>query len=395
MQNSRQIRMNLARINGICAFLMLLAVLTFPTTSLAQQNDNLPTPLPEDFDQDEMWVEIDGQVYGARPDDLGPIGGRTGYQRVITEGDYHVADRQDLIDALDQAQPGEIVFVEPDAEIDLTVWVHIEDFVLEVPEGVTLASNRGQDGAPGALIYSDTFDTAPLIRATGKNVRITGLRLRGPDPKRRMDLHRASFRDGRGRDFYYSFPTSRGISAQHDSLEVDNCELWGFSHSAIRLGAGSDHSIHHNHIHHNQRHGLGYGVSLDQAAVDIEYNLFDWNRHSIAGTGSPPSGYAARHNIVLSNANGHLLDMHGGRDRDDGTDIAGTWMEFENNTLVNTQQGAIVIRGEPEEGAIITRNWFHNEATGDDAIRSEGRTQVRSNVYGIPPQKKREEYGFE
>lgn len=387
--------MDFTRFYWIRVLLLLFITSAYSTAGIAQQTGNLPTPLPEELDQDDMWAEVDGETYGARPGDLGPIGGRSGYQRIVTEGDYHVADREALLDALEQAQPGEVVFVEPDAEIDLTVWVYIEDLVLEIPEGVTLASNRGQNAAPGALIYSDSFDTSPLIRAAGDNVRITGLRIRGPDTKRRMDLHRASFRDGRGREFYYSFPTSSGISSAHDNLEIDNCEVWGFSHSAIRLGAGSGHRVHYNHIHHNQRHGLGYGVSLNQAEVDIEYNLFDWNRHSIAGTGRVPSGYAARHNIVLANANSHLLDMHGGRDRDDGTEIAGSWMEFENNTLVNTEQDAIVIRGVPEDRAVITRNWFHHEAVGDRAVRSDGRTHVRDNVYGIRPEKKREAYEFE
>ncbi len=77
--------------------------------------------------------------------------------------------------------------------------------------------------------------------------------------------------------------------SQHAGLEVDNCELWGWSHSAVSLFEGERHRIHHNHIHHNQRHGLGYGVTLNRGEVEIEYNLFDWNRHSIAGA-MPISG---------------------------------------------------------------------------------------------------------
>ena len=46
--------------------------------------------------------------------------------------------------------------------------------------GVTLASNRGCKGSEGAVIYSEAFQTRPLIRALGPDVRITGLRLRGP-----------------------------------------------------------------------------------------------------------------------------------------------------------------------------------------------------------------------
>lgn len=364
-----------------CALVLMIGGL--PAGALAEPPDLRPTPRPHELEQ--TWVELDGTTYGAQPGSHGPIGGGDGYARIITEGDYHVSTRPELIEALSEAQAGEVVFVDPDAEIDLSVWVRLDELTLEVPGGVTLASNRGQDGAAGAIIYSDEFATQRMIRTTGPGVRITGLRLRGPDPQRRMDLHRAAFQEGGGRELYYSFPTSRGVETRHAGLEVDNCEVWGWSHAGIYLVEGEDHRIHYNHIHHNQRHGLGYGVTINKAQAEIEYNLFDWNRHSIAATGRPPSGYAARHNVVLENANSHLLDMHGGRDRGDGTDIAGSWMAFENNTLINTQQSAIVIRGVPEQEAVVERNWFHHPEEGDRAVRTGGRTNVADNVYGVPP----------
>lgn len=354
--------------------------------ALFAQSPAAPNPTVYPHELEPMWVELEGQTYGARPNDEGPIGGGAGYQRIVTEGDHHVQTRTELIEALAAAQPGETVFVDPESSIDLTVWVRIEKLVIQVPEGVTLASNRGADGSGGALIFSDEFATAPLIQVTGPNARITGLRIRGPDADRRMDLHRTAFGPGGdGHRLYYQFPVSRGIQTRHPELEVDNCELWAWSHSAVNLSSGEGHRIHHNHIHHNQRHGLGYGVSLNQAEVAIEYNLFDWNRHSIAGTGRPPSGYLARHNVVLANANSHLFDMHGGRDRRDGTVTAGSWMEFRNNTFVNSQVRAIVIRGVPEREAVVTHNWFHHPRRGRQAVTSDGRTRVEDNAHGDPP----------
>jgi len=343
------------------------------------------------------WVKIEGVTYGAKPDERGPIGGGEGFKSIITDGNYRVATRPELIEALHKARPGEVVYVEPNARIDLTVWVHINDLVIEIPEGVTLASNRGHEGSRGALIYSDTFDTDPLIRATGPNVTITGLRVRGPDDKRRMDLHRAAFQgeSAPGHELYYKFPNSNGISTERNGLEVVNCELSGWSHGAINLEDSSNHTIHHNHIHHNQRHGLGYGVSMDKAEAVISYNLFNWNRHGIAATGRPGTSYTARHNVLLENANGHLLDMHGGRDREDGTDIAGTRIRLINNTIVNTQDEGIVIRGMPEKQAIVRNNWFHRADVGRPAVISEGNTQVADNVYGTPPKRKSEDYRFE
>jgi len=361
--------------------------------SYGEDKSYLPHTLPGELGQ--TWVEIDGQVYGAQANDLGPIGGGKGYTRNVTTGTYTVSNAAELIAALGKAKSGETVFVEGESEIDLSVRVVAEAFVLEIPEGVTLASDRGLRGSSGALIYSDAFKTRPLIQPAGSNVRITGLRLRGPDPKLRMELHRRSFRDGGGgHEYYYKFPTSDCIITDHSNLEVDNCVLYGWSHAAVYLRKGDSHHIHHNHIHHNQRHGLGYGVSHNQTFSLIEYNLFDNNRHSIAGTGRSGSGYEARHNVVLEHANSHLYDMHGGRDRKDGTDIAGTWMKVYNNTFAATHVRAVVIRGVPEEEASIHHNWFYIPLPGKDVIVSDGKTPVTDNVYGNPPSKKQEAYNF-
>ena len=337
-------------------------------------------------ERNKTWTDIKGEVYGAKPSNRGPIGGGEGYARGvrIVNGDYRVSTAAELIQALEEAESGQTVFVEGTAKIDLTVRVQAEDFVLNVPGGVTLASDRGVNGSPGGLIYSDAFATSPLVSVGGPNVRITGLRVRGPDPKLRMDLHRRSFRTQNpgGRDLYYNFPTSTGIRTHYANLEVDNCELSGWSYAGVSLQESKEHSIHHNHIHHNRRHGLGYGVHVGQASALIEYNLFDYNRHSIAGSGQPGSSYEARHNVVGTHANSHLFDMHGGRDRDDGTDIAGTSIKIHHNTFKALHEDAVVIRGVPEQEALVHHNWFYLPEPGDEVVRADGNTRVFSNVYG-------------
>ena len=65
-----------------------------------------------------------------------------------------------------------------------TTRIYIEQLVLEVPAGVTLAGERGNNGSRGALLTSDALKTPVMIRAGGPDVRITGLRLQGPCPKR-------------------------------------------------------------------------------------------------------------------------------------------------------------------------------------------------------------------
>ena len=132
----------------------------------------------------QTWVQINGEMYGARPDETGPIGGGAGYVRIVTRGDLVASNVSELIEALQKARPGQTVLVDPTAEIDLTGRVRADGLVVEIPGGVTLASDRGKDGSPGGLIYSDEFATSPMLRVTGDGVRITGLRLRGPDPQR-------------------------------------------------------------------------------------------------------------------------------------------------------------------------------------------------------------------
>ena len=327
------------------------------------------------------WVEIDGIVYGAKADERGPIGGGAGYAKIITKGDYTVRDLDSLLDALSKAKAGQIVFIPDETQIDLTARIYIEQLVLEVPGGVTLAGDRGHNGSKGALLTSDALKTPVMIRAAGPDVRITGLRLRGPNSKRYLDHHRRSFgKGGDGHEYYYKLPTSNGITTKYPRLEVDNCEISGFSHAGVYLMTAGGHHIHHSDIHHCQYQGLGYGVSHNTASSLIEYNLFDWNRHSIAGTGRPGNSYVARHNVERGVSLSHCFDMHGGRDRKDGTDIAGTSIEIYNNTF-RAPQTPVVIRGVPQEKCEVHHNWFLRHRDAGHAVRSSGKTRVFSNQY--------------
>lgn len=334
------------------------------------------------FGNERTWMEIDGVVYGAKPSESGPIGGGGGYANIVTKGDFNITDLDSLLEALSEVKAGQIVFIPDETEIDLTARIYIEQLVLEVPEGVTLAGNRGNNGSKGALLTSDALKTPVMIRAAGPDVRITGLRLRGPNSKRYLDHHRRSFGEGGdGHKYYYKLPTSNGITTAYPDLEVDNCEISGFSHAGVYLKTAGGHHIHHNTIHHCQYQGLGYGVCHNTASSLIEYNLFDWNRHSIAGTGRPGNSYIARHNVELGVSLSHCFDMHGGRDRKDGTDIAGTSIEIYNNTF-RAPQTPIVIRGVPQEKCEVHHNWFPKHKNAGHAVRASDRTQVFDNRYG-------------
>jgi hypothetical protein len=331
------------------------------------------------------WLQINNVIYGAKPDKTGQIGGSKGYIHQITKGDFVVENLNDLITALAEARAGQVVFIPSGIELDLTSNIYIEKLVLKIPEGVTLAGDRGYKGSLGALMTSDTLNTPVMIQAMGPNIRVTGLRIRGPHPKRYLDHHARAFGPGgAGHTYYYKFPVSMGITTQHSNLEVDNCELSAFARCAIGLFKGKDHHIHHNFIHQCQYNGLGYGVSHDVASSTIEYNLFNENRHSIAGTGKPGCSYIARHNVELGISLSHCFDMHGGRDRKDQTDIAGTTIEIYSNTFFAPQK-AVTIRGVPEEKCDVHHNWFVKHRDAADAVKALNKTVVWQNAYGEAP----------
>ncbi|WP_236973682.1 right-handed parallel beta-helix repeat-containing protein [Membranihabitans maritimus] len=335
----------------------------------------------------QTWIEIQDKIYGAKPGGLGPLGGGVGYKQAISTGTVIANNLDEFIKAVGEAKSGQIVFVPGNAIIDFTTYIYIDQFVLEIPEGVTIASDRGINGSLGALLTSDALKTPVMIRPQGPNVRISGFRIEGPNPKRYLEHHAKSFGPGGQRhEYYYKFPTSVGIECHFPKVEIDNCDLSGFSRAAISLKKGEDHMVHHNMIHKCQYNGLGYGISHDVASSTIEYNLFDENRHSIAGTGKIGCSYIARHNVEMGTSLSHCFDMHGGRDRKDGTQIAGTNIEIYNNTF-RAPEFAIGIRGKPENESHIYQNWFVKHQLTDEAVRPYGfdNITVFDNIYGKEP----------
>ncbi len=310
-----------------------------------------------------------------------PIGGGSGYARLaVSNPSDRISSREELITALNTADSGAVIHLDPESKFDMTGLDN-----LSIPGHVTVSGGRG-DNTPGALIFTRTESTSGLFVTQGPNVRITGIRLAGPDTSRRTEQLKGLLDSG-GHEAYYTVPLSRGISASHAGLQVDNCEILGWNHAGIRLVAGAtDAHIHHNSIHHCQRYGLGYGICLDEATAIIEANEFDWCRHAIASTGNPGSAYVARYNLVRSHANGHSFDMHGGADRKDGTDIAGDYLHIHHNTFEHLDHPAIIIRGKPLRVSRIHNNRF-GHPTGDQAIiqsNATGNLRIFDNEYTSP-----------
>lgn len=266
--------------------------------------------------------------------DGGPLGGGDGYDAVVPPeaADVVVDTRDGLDEALTSATSGDVVYVDGDASIDLG------DETVTVPDGVTLASDRGIDGAAGGHLHTDSETDVVDI---GDEGRVTGLRLEGP--------------------FYEFFDPSwyargSGLRALGEDVVIDNCEVWGFAYAAIY--AHGDAHVHHNHVHHNARDGLGYGVVTVAGHPVIEWNYFEYNRHSVASSGDH-HGYTVRYNHFGSDAAGIVIDVH----RPGGVRSA-----VYNNIVeaVDDVQGrhdplqAIQVRGVPDESYDVHENWFFN-----------------------------------
>ncbi|WP_018257026.1 hypothetical protein [Halomicrobium katesii] len=289
----------------------------------------------------ESAAEADDDVTGRASEPAGDgdandapvVGGGTGYEHTVgpEQADVTVGTRSELRDALGSASSGDVVYVAGDATIDMggAEW--------SVPEGVTLASDRGIDGAPGG--HLQTTDLPWPMFVVRANARVTGLRVSGQYDEY-VDLT-----DG---------PVSIGLQVADSGVEIDNNEVFGFSHAAIR--PFSDTHVHHNDVHHNPMGGLGYGVSVTRGEPLIEYNYFNYNRHSVAGSGN--CGYTARYNHFGPETVDHVIDQH---------EPGGTTMEIHHNTVEATehvQNGgepeAVAIRGTPDGVASIHHNWFYN-----------------------------------
>ncbi len=326
---------------------------------------------------DGVCTENVHRSYGADANpSTDPLGGGVGYSGIVdpNSADFIVSTRSELLSALSSAKSGQIIYVTDSASINLT-----GDSPIAIPAGVTLASGRGRSSSLGALIYSNDLNTYPLFSLKGENTRVTGLRLQGPDPERKTD--QMTWLSAHGR--YYDIPNSFGIWSQYSDQTVDNCELFGWSQAAIYFYPGSTGNyVHNNYIHNNQREGLGYGVSLNTGSSSlIEANIFDWNRHSIAGSrGSPDACYEARYNLLLDNGN---FDMHGGNDVSDPTVI-------HHNTLIDKSPPAVEIRGIPTEGVWVYKNW----AVYDMKTYTEKQifTQSLNNLPGHTPYEKMSVY---
>lgn len=291
-----------------------------------------------------------------------------------------------------------------DVDLDLSPFERIA-----IAEGVILRGGRtarpGVLFQPGPRLYT-TSHPEELFEVQGDRVRITGVRIEGPE----MGQYEGDAAGPVGILVTAGFAAIDHNAHQCDytqpawqSIEIDHNELSGWSHAAIRVtdeclaivvqsyfdnGSRSiiyDHPfepvhIHDNYIHHNQHiGGNGYGVAVAAGAhALIERNVFDYNRHAISeDDGGGRTGYRAYHNLVLAHGGlhdcwaagtycsyTHQFDMHGNMGcqlHDHYCGIAGHDYDIRYNSFLYTSGPAIKVRGTPQlqpYGAVVASNVF-------------------------------------
>lgn len=287
-----------------------------------------------------------------------PIGGGRCYSAVVSRlvAQYVVSTKSSLKNALLQATSGQIVYVDDTATIDLT-----GEHDLIIPGGVTLASGRGKDGSLGALIYSNSYyptDT-PLFKTGGTNVRITGLRLRGPNPE--FVDHDYTGRGG----------FANGIKSNHTNLRIDNNELYAWDKWAVWLYIQDGARIDHNYFHDTKANGYGYHIwtggagSETNGLTTIEANLFGPSREVLDSNSQ--NSYIFRYNAVIGGHFNTNILRHGGSECAQLRGPAGNITDIKNNIFFTLGLN-VFSQGQPRipTGRLaIMNNYFQGSYTGD------------------------------
>jgi hypothetical protein len=307
------------------------------------------------------------------------------------------SSRATLVQALGTA--GTTVIVTNDVNLDLS-YMH----EIGIADNVVFQGGR-TPRVPGPRLFS-TVRASTLFTIYGDNVRITGLRIEGPE----MGVSDAD-------------DNSRAILTDSSvNVEIDHNEISGWSTAGIMVWDTKGRidpavnpqalRIHDNFIHHNQHEGgEGYGVAVQYGAyASIAHNVFDWNRHAIEGDGRPGSGYEANGNLVLKNGglhrwipfpgfwvHTHQFDMH-------GSDNCGIWdlfsdslwncgaagqvMYIRNNTFLYTEGPDIKLRGTPSDGMYVGANVFAYPYLVDTYLGTSGASEfvrgaVQQNERGL------------
>jgi hypothetical protein len=282
---------------------------------------------------------------------------------------------------------------------------------------------------PRIFITDNRSIRKPLFEIRGDNVLFSGFRLEGPT----SGIGSGDGHKERGitiSPFSCDERVSGCPPVPIRNIEISNMEIFHWSGAGIYVTDNTEIaergrlfntnegavSIRNNFFHHNRHYdGYGYGLEIAGGAYAlIEKNVFDENRHAIAGGSSDGkkdfSGYTARDNLILFGGGKHCkepvlqpcwrthqIDMHGNKSGSKGSSCCGTAGEtiiIERNAIHYNAGYAIKIRGNPADKAVADSNVFSNSRS--EAIAQNGELgwgdnitnpiDVRpNNVFGVNP----------
>jgi hypothetical protein len=283
-----------------------------------------------------------------------------------SQADAFVSTREQLLAAFKAGN--KVIWVENTAEIDLSLVTDhrhgAPDARVMVPDGTTIASGRTATEPSGLLFDSRRIADQRYMLGLGNRSRITGLRLRGPSRSTEEGLVESA---------------AILVKQVHDII-VDRNEMYNWPGSSVDVRGpintfetASRIRITSNYIHHNLQCGAGYGVWIDNEGTFalVDRNVFDDNRHHVAGHGDPHTGYIAELNLVLSSGekcgvgffnpgyyNQHF-DMHG-LDSSGYGGIGGETIQIVQNTIRGAQsyyitktRPAFWLRGNPTDEVVF------------------------------------------
>jgi hypothetical protein len=338
------------------------------------------------------------------PSNRADWGGGGGYSLIFTYSQadltrtergkvFFVSTKQQLIDSLGIAKAGQIVYVDDKAEIDLS---GTSDLVIN--EGVILASGRGRNGSLGGLLTcKKNNDNYKLFILSANNIRITGLRLQGPDPNEKPSSGQTGSAVCISIGDFNEEEWGNNNDIKKLNIEIDNNEMWAWPNSCVSVSGVSGVNVRYNWLHNNLRdydgHGFGYGVVIGAGDVLVEKNLFSHNRHDIACSGHPLSNYTFKNNLVLKGGSHHSIDVHGWREskgdrkRPDGTCYAGNNFLIEGNIILQDFSNVqdlwaynLLIRGIPMGSVVVRNNQFVQTKKNVIGQAPYGRAGVGNNI---------------
>lgn len=289
-----------------------------------------------------------------------------------------------------------VVWIENWAVIEIAVTDHRREpnhYALRVPPNVTLASGRSPTEPGGLLYFSRRAEHPRFMMRLDSCTRVTGLRLQGPTRSTAR-----IYSDPSNPGHLIEVPANTAVEIREvDNVLIDNNEFFDWPGAGVYLrGTGNEYRaartirVTGNFFHHNLRCGFGNAVQVNGLGrtspiggyAYIDRNVFNYNRHAVAGDGHPKIGYIAERNLVLSGGkkchssvpvgyyNQHF-DMHGYGDDGYGGD-AGEFIDLRYNTIrgeqdyyVTRTRPAFMLRGTPTGRASFYGNVVVHENRGE------------------------------